>query len=77
MILYAGVLWVGSSDVARYATVLRLAFGATFFAGLTRILSMALRGLPPTPVLGLFALEIVLPPLLWIWLARASREQRA
>lgn len=76
--LYGVLLFVCSIDLARYATVLRCVLGVLFAAGLARFVSLAARGVPPGPILALFALELVAPPLMLWWLARvlASRENR-
>jgi hypothetical protein len=71
--IYGVLLWVCASDVARYARVLSATMLVFLGAGLARVVSMAVRGLPPPPVLVLFAAEVLLPPLLLVWLARATR----
>jgi Domain of unknown function (DUF4345) len=68
--LYGVLLFLCSTDLARYATVLRCVLWVLFAAGLARFASLAARGVPPVPILALFALELVAPPLMLWWLAR-------
>jgi Domain of unknown function (DUF4345) len=75
-LIYAALLWVCSSDVRRYATIFRLLFGTMFLAGLARGLACLAHGAPSVPVLGLWATELLLPPLLWVWLGREGKQTR-
>ncbi len=74
--LFGAVFWVGSWDVRRYAPLLRAAVVIFFLAGLARLVAVAFTGLPSIPVLSLFASELILPPILWILLARAAGDIR-
>jgi hypothetical protein len=40
------------------------------------VVSIVARGLPPAPVLVLFAAEVLLPPVLLVWLARARHQDK-
>ncbi len=68
--LYGVLLFLCSTDLARYATVLRCVLWVLLAAGLARFVSLAARGVPPAPILALFALELVAPPLMLWWLSR-------
>jgi hypothetical protein len=68
--LYGVLLLLCSTDLARYATVLRCVLWVLLAAGLARFVSLAARGVPPVLILALFALELVAPPLMLWWLAR-------
>lgn len=73
--LYGVLLWVCASDLPKYATVLRCIFWVFFVAGLARLVSFAIYGPPPPLVLTLLASELVLPPVLALWLRRALGAQ--
>ena len=68
--LYAAVLWISAGDLTRYFPVLKAALWLTFAAGLSRLISWVSFGPPPATVIALMASEILLPPLLLIWLRK-------
>lgn len=70
--LYGVLLFLCSTDIPKYATVLRCVLWVFFAAGLARFVSVALHGSPP-PMIWLLLVGEVLPPLLlaW-WLSRTS-----
>lgn len=70
--LYGLLFWLCASDVARYRTVLSLVLAAFFFGGIARIISLATHGWPSPSVIGLAASELIIPPLLALWLARRA-----
>jgi hypothetical protein len=67
---YGVLLYLGLTDLKRYAVVFRIAGCGIAFGGVARLVSIALRGLPPLPVLGLIVVELVVVPLLLGWHAR-------
>ena len=71
--LYGVLLYLCATDLPKYATVLRCVLWVFFAAGLARLLSIATHGIPSPLVLVLLATEIVLPPMLHLWLSRALR----
>jgi len=68
--LYGVLLLVCASDLTKYATILRCVLWVFFAAGAARLISIALYGVPPVPVMGLLILELVIPPALIVWLGR-------
>ncbi len=72
--LYGGVFVLASFDVAKYRAMLILAFTVFFVAGITRIVSGAIVGLPPLPVIALTVIEIIGPPVMYICLQRVTRD---
>jgi hypothetical protein len=80
--LYGVLLFLCSTDILKYATVLRCALWVFFGAGLARVVSIALHGSPPPMIWLLFVGEVLPPPLLAWWLSRtinrgvSSREHR-
>ena len=73
--LYGVLLFVGGSDLKRYLPVVRYTLWIFFAAGLARLLSIALYGLPPPLVISLLLSEVFGTPVLLLWLSRASRKE--
>lgn len=67
-LIFAVLFWLCAQDVRRHETVLRLVLAVFFMAGLARGLAALVHGWPSWQVVGLWATELVLPPLLWLWL---------
>jgi hypothetical protein len=65
--IYGVMCYLCATDLPKYATVLRCILSVFFVAGLARFVSIAVRGLPPLPVLVLLSSELLGPPLL-LWL---------
>jgi hypothetical protein len=69
-----------ATDLPKYATVLRCILSVFFVAGLARLVSIAVRGLPSLPVLVLLSSELLGPPvllwLLWKQEAKAAKSTR-
>jgi uncharacterized protein DUF4345 len=68
--LYGVLLFLCSTDIPKYATVLRCALWVFFAAGLARVVSIALHGSPPPIIWLLLVGEVLPPPLLAWWLSR-------
>ena len=73
--LYGVLLYLCATDLNRYSTVLRCVLSVFFAAGLARLVSIAIHGLPSVLVLALLVSEIVLPPILLLWLSRIENER--
>ena len=72
--IYGLLFWLCASDLHRYATVFRCLIWVFFAAGVARLVSIAVHGLPPPLVQLLLASELLLPPLLALWLSRVQKE---
>lgn len=70
-LLYALLLWLGAQDLRRYAPILKAVFGILFLAGCARGLAVLAHGWPSTQIVFLWASELILPPVMWIWLDRS------
>ena len=70
--LYGVLLFLCSTDIPKYATVLRCVLWVFFAAGLARFVSIALHGSPPPMIWLLLVSEVLPPPLLVWWLSRVS-----
>jgi len=71
--LYGVLLYLCAGDLHRYAPILQATFTVFFLAGLARLVSWSVRGAPAPAVIGLMVTELVLPPLLYLWLRRDLR----
>jgi Domain of unknown function (DUF4345) len=76
-VLYGVLLHVCAGDVNKYATVLRCVIWVFFAAGLARVVSIAIHGVPPPLILVLLAIELIAPPLLGAWLRKVERAHRS
>ena len=72
--LYGILLLLCASDIRRYATVLRCALWVFFAAGVTRLVSAAIYGVPPLLIVVLLVIELIVPPALLWWLSRVAHE---
>ena len=72
--LYGVLLFLCSTDIPKYAPVLRCVLWVFFAAGLARFVSIALHGSPPPMIWVLLVGEVLPPPLLAWWLSRTSRR---
>lgn len=70
--LYGVVLYICAHDLRRFAPVLRAALCVFFLGGLARLVSWAIHGAPSFPVVGLGAIELVAPVVLWAWFSRVA-----
>lgn len=73
--LYGVLLLVTSSDIPRYGLIIRCVLWVFFIAGLARFVSVGMFGWPPVAIGALFALELLLPPVLLVWLRRVEITQ--
>jgi hypothetical protein len=64
------------TDLRRYASILRIVLAFFFLAGLARLISIVVIGMPSIAVLLLLATELIVPPVLWVWQGRASHDIR-
>ena len=70
--LYGVLLFLCSTDIPKYAAVLRCVLWVFFAAGLARFVSIALHGSPPPMIWLLLVAEVLPPPLLAWWLSGTS-----
>jgi len=71
--IYAVLMLLSATDLPRYSAVLRCLFCVFFVGGAARVVSAVVTGLPTWPVLGLTVIELILPPMMLVWLSRAER----
>ncbi len=65
---YGFLLWICSKDVPRFAPISRILFATMFLAGLARWLAVMAHGWPTLQIMFLWASELFVPPIMWIWL---------
>ena len=66
--LYGAIILLSVRDLPRYHLALKLVLLCMFLAGLARFVSVALYGWPPFLIGLLFAAEVILPPVTYIWM---------
>ncbi|MEQ8859964.1 MAG: DUF4345 family protein [Pseudomonadales bacterium] len=71
--LYGVLLFICAADLEKYQTVLRAVLLVFLAAGAARVVSVAVSGVPALPVVLLLASELLLPPVLLVWLGHALR----
>jgi hypothetical protein len=71
--IYGVLFALGASDLKRHSLVLQCCFWCFFAGGIARLVSMGVVGKPSSMVLALTASELLLPPLLALWLRHATR----
>lgn len=71
--IYGALLWYCARDVRAHAGLLQIVLALFFFGGCARGLSALQYGLPSPPIIALWAVELLVPPLLFIWLGRQAR----
>ena len=74
--LYGILLFVCAMDLERYRLILQLVLWVFFAAGLARLVSLSVVGIPPGMILLLLASELLLPPALLLWLRCDLKKSR-
>ena len=72
--LYGVLLYLCATDLNKYRTVLRCVLWVFFAAGFARLVSIAIHGFPSILILGLLASELLLPPILLVWLSNIKKS---
>ena len=67
------VLIIATTDLRRYAPVATAALGVLFMAGIARALSWGLHGAPSLPIIVILCADLLLPPILYLWMKRLLR----
>lgn len=72
--VYGFLFYLCATDLPKYETVLKILLAVFFAAGLARIVSIGVVGLPSVMVLFLLFVELVMPPVLYVWLRMTIRS---
>lgn len=70
--LYGLLLFLCSTNIPKYATVLRCVLWVFFTGGIARLVSIAIYGFPPPLVIALLVSELLPVPLFTRWLSRVE-----
>ena len=72
--LYGVVLYLCATDLQRFEPIFKSAMWVFFLGGVARLVSWATHRAPAPLVIALAASELLIPPLLLTWHARAKNE---
>lgn len=75
--LYGVLLFLCATDLKKYSLVLRCLLWVFFAAGLARVVSIVIHGMPSTFVLALLGSEVLLPIPLLRWFTRIQNEDQS
>jgi hypothetical protein len=67
-------LLISTTDVRRYQPIIVATLGVLFAAGIARAISWLLHGAPSPALIGITAADLLLPPILYFWLKRCSKD---
>lgn len=70
--LYGILLWLCATDLQRYRPVLNALLAVMFVGGCSRGLAIVAAGWPTWQVMGLMGIELIAPPLIWLWSRKSS-----
>lgn len=73
--IYAVILWLAASELPRYKPVLQAALIVTMIAGASRFIPWVDFGAPPVPVIFLLATELLIPPVMLLWLSKLALDR--
>ena len=68
------VLWIATTDMPRYRPMTLAVLGVLFGAGVARLVSVALHGLPAPAITAIMIADLVLPPIVYVWMARIGKR---
>lgn len=66
------VLLIAVTDLQRYAPMLKAVLGVLFMAGVARAVSWGIHGAPATMLIVIALIDLVSPPVLYLWFKRIS-----
>jgi hypothetical protein len=67
-------LLISASDLRRYEPIVVATLGVLFAAGIARVVAWALHGAPSPIIIGITCADLLLPPLLYVWLQRVREN---
>lgn len=68
------VLLIGTTDLRRYQPMVVATLGVLFMAGIARVVSWVLHGAPSPLIVAILCADLLLPPLLYVWLQRSVAQ---
>lgn len=72
--LYGVLLFLCANNIPKYSAVLKCVIWVFFAAGVARLVSISIYGMPSILILLLLASELLIPPIVALWLNRVLRE---
>src|SRR5262249_18294672 len=72
--LYGVLLVICANDLGKYAVILKAALWVLMAGGIGRLISIGIHGMPSAPILMLLVTELVVPPLIVLWLRKLRRS---
>jgi Domain of unknown function (DUF4345) len=72
--LYGAVLYLCAKDLRTYEAFFKAAMWVFLLAGVARLVSWVQHGAPAPMIIALLLIELVVPPVLLAWHARAKNE---
>lgn len=73
MASYSVLVLYAVSDPLRHGTLLRILLGVLFLSGVARATSVLLTGWPVPPFIAAMGFELLVMPLMLLWLRRVER----
>ena len=67
-------LWIGLQDLRRYEPIVVATLAVLFAAGLARAVAWVLHGAPAPALIGITAVDLLLPPVLVVWLRHSLHK---
>jgi hypothetical protein len=67
------VLLIATTDLRRYAPMVKAVLGVLFMAGVARAVSWCLHGAPSPALIAIACVDLALPPLLYLWFGRSAQ----
>jgi hypothetical protein len=67
-------LLISCSDIRRYLPIVKATLGVLFVAGVARVVAWAIHGAPAPALIGILVADLVLPPVLYLWLTSSLRQ---
>jgi hypothetical protein len=67
-------LWIGLQDLRRYEPIIVATLAVLFAAGLARAVAWGLHGAPAPALIGITAADLLLPPVLMVWLRHSLHK---
>ena len=68
------VLFIAATDLTRYRAMVLAVLGVLFMAGIARAVAWMLHGAPAPGLIGILVADFVLPPVLYLWFGRVTRN---
>jgi hypothetical protein len=65
-------LLISTTDIRRYQPIIVATFAVLFVAGIARAIAWTLHGAPSPAIIVILCADLLLPPVLYVWLKRVA-----